>query len=487
MKIRPVILSGGSGTRLWPISRRCFPKQFAHLTGGESFFVKALRLTNNRSRFEAPIIVGNAEHKFLILDALHAVGIKDANILLEPAGRNTAAAAITAAFFDETEALLHLVMPSDHIIADSGAFIGAVQTATTAAKAGHIVLFGTKPTHADIGLGYIVPADQTSWKDVCRISSFREKPDTQTAIRLIESGALWNAGIFLYSPAVLLSETKNLAPEYTAPCRDSLVQAQPDLGCLMLAKEPYAGIRSESFDRLIMEKTNRGCVVPCAMGLTDAGSWQAIWEMSEHDTNGNALVGSVVSHDVQNAYVHSEGPMVAVVGLRDIAVIATRDAVLIAPRERSQDVKNLVAEVERIEPGLATHHTTVARPWGSYQRLAQGDNFQVKHIIVEPGRSLSLQKHHHRAEHWVVVGGTAKVERDGVVETLFPNESVFVARGSVHRLSNPGKIPLHLIEVQSGDYLGEDDIIRLDDPYGQTLEPDVIPALTRSKRVPGAA
>lgn len=467
MKIRPVILSGGSGTRLWPISRRCFPKQFAPLVGDESLFAAALRTTLDRELFAPPIIVANVEHKFLILDALQAVGVDDARILLEPEGRNTGAAAITAALTDSSEDTLHLVMPSDHLIEKRDAFIAAVQAAASAAQAGNIVLFGMRPSYPETGYGYIVPGEKTGWAGIARVGAFQEKPDAIIAKQLIDNGALWNSGMFLYLSSMLVEETQTLAPEYLPLCMEALAQSKKDLGCLTLAAEPYAQIPSEPFDRLIMERTKRGCVIPCSIGWSDAGSWHALWQMSKHNDNGNVFVGPVVSQEVSDAYIRSDGPTVAVLGVRDIAVIATRDAVLIAPRNRAQDVKALVAKIERQDPALADHHMRVLRPWGTYESLAEAGNFHVKHIIVHPGRALSLQQHHHRAEHWIIVGGTAKVERDGVEELVFPNESVFVPRGAVHRLSNPGKIPLHLIEVQSGDYFGEDDILRFDDPYGR--------------------
>lgn len=469
MKIRPVILSGGSGTRLWPISRRCFPKQFANLVGEESLFIAALRATQDRMLFEAPLIVGNVDHKFLILDALQTLGIIDAKILLEPTGRNTGAAAIVAALSDEDGELLHLVMPSDHVITNKEAFLAAIHAAKSAAQDGKIVLFGIQPTHPEIGYGYIIPGENTLCSNVFFIKTFREKPDAHTASHLIAAGGLWNAGIFFYAPKTVIEEAKLFAPEYFVHCRTSLIEAHQDLGCTLLAKDPYEQIKSEPFDRLIMEKTQRGCVVPCSIGWSDAGSWQALWQMKDGNSDGNVFSGPAILEDVTNGYIHSNGPLVTVLGMQDVVVIATHDAVLVTPRERAQDVRMLVAKLEKISPQHTEHHAKVLRPWGTYESLAAGQNFQVKHIIVQPGKSLSLQKHHHRAEHWVVVVGTAKVERDGVVETVFPNQSVYVSRGSIHRLSNPGKIPLHLIEVQSGDYLGEDDIVRLDDPYGREV------------------
>jgi mannose-1-phosphate guanylyltransferase/mannose-6-phosphate isomerase len=470
MKIRPIILSGGSGTRLWPLSRRSFPKQFAPLVGDESLFAAVLRLTRDRSLFEAPLVVGNRDHKFLILDALDSAGIKDARILLEPEGRNTAPAVITAALDEKTTDVLHLVLPSDHVITDGNAFLNVMRCAAPAAQAGHIILFGMTPSHPETGYGYITCADPAPWEGVFHIGLFQEKPDAVKAQQLIEAKALWNSGIFLYAPVRLLEEVTALAPDYMPLCKTALELSEHDLGCIMLAADPYAHLKPAAFDTLIMERTKHGCVVPCSIGWSDVGSWQALWQMSARDSHDNSLNGPVVTHDVSGAFIRSDGPTVAVLGMKDVTVIATGDAVLIAPRDRAQDVKSLFDAVERHNPEIARHHARVLRPWGSYQGLAQGAHFQVKHIVVQPGRSLSLQKHNHRAEHWVVVGGTAKVECNNVEKLVYPNESVYIARGTVHRLSNPGKIPLNLIEVQSGDYLGEDDIIRFDDQYGRATK-----------------
>jgi mannose-1-phosphate guanylyltransferase/mannose-6-phosphate isomerase len=466
MRIRPIILSGGSGTRLWPVSRQKQPKQFVPLVGSESLFATTLTLTSGKSGFAPAMVVGSAEHKFFILDMLEHNGAPFAPPLLEPMGRNTAAAAITAALAETDDDVLHLVQPSDHIIKNDKAFLDAIASAVPAARNGSFVLFGIAPQYPETGYGYIVPADSKA--PVRPIASFKEKPDEKTATTLIASGAVWNSGIFLYAPKTLIAEAEKLAPEILAQCRDALRDAKTDLGCTMLAKEAYEKIASQPFDRVIMERTKHGAVVACDMGWSDVGSWHALWQISPQDNAGNATSGTVVTRDVKNSYLRSDGPTIAAMGVDDLMIIATKDAVLVAPKSRSQEVKELVEDLRRDHPEMAADHARVMRPWGSYESIAQGANFQVKQIIVKPGRALSLQMHHHRAEHWIVVAGTAKVEIDDTEKLVFPNESVFIPKASKHRLTNPGKADLHLIEVQSGDYLGEDDIVRFEDKYGRT-------------------
>jgi mannose-1-phosphate guanylyltransferase/mannose-1-phosphate guanylyltransferase/mannose-6-phosphate isomerase len=465
MRIRPIILSGGSGTRLWPVSRQRQPKQFMPLLGRQTLFATALGTTADKPGFAPPLVVGSADHKFLILDILEQTGTLHVPPVLEPVGRNTAAAALVAALAETEEDILHLVRPSDHIINDETAFIDAVTKAAPAAKGGAFVLFGIAPTHPETGYGYIMPGNANG--SVQPIAAFKEKPDEKNAQALIKQGALWNSGIFLYAPKALIKEAEMLAPELLAQCRAALQKAKPDLGCVMLDAEAYKGMASEPFDRVIMERTKRGAVVSCAMGWSDVGSWQALWQLATKDSQHNMRAGSVITRDVTNSYIRSDGPTVAALGLDDIMIIATKDAVLVAPRSRSQDVKNIVDDLRKDNKDMTLDHPRVMRPWGSYEGIAEGQNFQVKQIVVRPGRSLSLQMHHHRAEHWIVVAGTAKVEIDGVEKLVFPNESVYIPKATKHRLGNPGKADLHLIEVQSGDYLGEDDIVRFADNYGR--------------------
>ena len=468
MKIRPVLLSGGSGTRLWPVSRAKAPKQFVPLMEDENLFVATLRSVKNDALFAPPIIVGNDEHRFLIHDCLDEAKIKPHAVLLEPVGRNTAAAALAAALLDQDSDMLHLVRPSDHVIGDSAAWHKALAQAVPAAQADFITLFGITPHYAETGYGYIVQEANAGFDNVFRIASFKEKPDAAGAAKLIVAGALWNSGIFLYKPRLLIEEARKLAPDLLAQVEQALAQGRKDERGLTLDATIYKNMPSQPFDRVIMEKTQRGAVVPCAMGWNDVGSWQALWQSAEKDDDGNATTGKVTVLDTKDSYIRSEGPAVAVLGMQEVAVIATKDAVLVAPLSRTQDVKALVAEVEKTTPDLAQDHTRQRRPWGDFESLASGPQFQVKLITVLPHRSLSLQMHNHRAEHWIVVAGIAEATRGDEVKTVHPNQSIYIPKGAKHRLSNPGDVDLRLIEVQSGDYLGEDDIIRFADVYGRT-------------------
>jgi mannose-1-phosphate guanylyltransferase/mannose-6-phosphate isomerase len=471
--IRPVILSGGSGTRLWPVSRKRYPKQFAPLIGDESLFTATLRPTKDREYFAAPMIVGNMEHRFLMRDVLDHLEIKDACIFLEPLGRNTAVAALIAALEEEKikkqpgEKILHLVRPSDHVITDEAAFAAAIKAARPAAEDGKIVLFGIAPSRPDTGFGYIMCGAKTEHKGVQKIAEFREKPKEDAAVKMIAQGALWNSGIFFYDPVTLLADAERLMPEDLALCREALSKAQNDMAGIMLDQDAYAKMGNKPFDRAIMEKTDKGAVISCDMGWSDLGSWEAMWQIEKKDVRHNAILGNVVARDTDTCYVRSYGPTVAIMGVSDLTVVATKDSVLIAPRARSQEVRELLDDVGETQSILALEHPRVMRPWGSYEGVAHGDRFQVKHIIVSPGRSLSLQMHHHRAEHWVVVAGTAEVVCGDTQKYVYSNESIYIPSGTKHRLSNPGKVDLHLIEVQSGEYLGEDDIVRFEDIYGR--------------------
>ncbi len=468
VKIRPVILSGGSGTRLWPVSRVKAPKQFVPLIGEENLFASTARSASDKNLFAAPMIVGNGEHKFLIHDALEDAKVSPEAIILEPLGRNTAAAALIAALVEKDSDVLHLVRPSDHIIADKAAWHAALKRAVPAATDNLIVLFGITPDYPETGYGYILGGDKTKFENVSRIASFKEKPNAAGAADLIAKGALWNSGIFLYSPRMLIEEAEKLAPDMLKQLRLVLDKAKIEGKDVSLDKALYSAIPSEPFDRVIMEHTSHGAVVPCSMGWSDVGSWQAMWQTSAKDDKGNATLGDVITVDTTDSYIRTEGPAVAVLGMKDVAVVATRDAVMVAPRAKTQEVKSLLAAVEQTLPNLAQNHARTRRPWGAYEGLAIGAQFQVKHITVLPGRALSLQMHHHRAEHWIVVEGAAKVQIGETEKMVFPNESVYIPKGTKHRLTNPGIIELHLIEVQSGDYLGEDDIVRFEDNYGRS-------------------
>jgi mannose-1-phosphate guanylyltransferase/mannose-6-phosphate isomerase len=472
--VRPVILSGGSGTRLWPVSRKLYPKQFAPLLGDESLFAGTLKRVADRARFVQPIIVGNFGHRFLMRDSFASLDVEDAKVFLEPFGRNTAAAALIAALDEEKRAkkngnkVLHLVMPSDHVITDQDAFIKALEASSPAAECGKIVLFGITPSRPDTGFGYILSGEELGRVGVRKIEKFCEKPAEEAAKALIKQGAVWNSGIFFYNPALLLAEAARLMPDDLALCREAFEAAEEDIAGTKLGEAAYAKLGNQPFDRAIMEKTDKGAVIACDMGWSDLGSWEALWQIEKKGAQQNVLIGSVVSRDVEGSYVRSYGPTVALMGVSGLAVVATKDSVLITPRARSQEVRELVAEVGDAKEALALDHPQVRRPWGSYEGVAQGDRFQVKHIVVMPERSLSLQMHHHRAEHWVVVEGTAEVQCGNKKKFVLPNQSVYIPSGTKHRLSNPGKVELHLIEVQSGDYLGEDDIVRFEDVYGRT-------------------
>jgi mannose-1-phosphate guanylyltransferase/mannose-6-phosphate isomerase len=467
--IHPAILSGGSGSRLWPLSRRLYPKQLLPLAGPRSMIQDtALRLA--RGGFAPPLVICNQEHRFLIAEQLRESGIAESTILLEPAGRNTAPAAAVAALIvsaSDPDAVI-LLLPSDHVIADIEAFHKSVEIAVLAAKAGALVTFGIKPDAPVTGYGYICAGEAIAGaKGSFRVQRFVEKPDRSSAERYVASGNFfWNSGIFLFSARRLLGEIERLQPEMLAACREAVAKGRKDLDFIRLDEASFARCPSQSLDYAVMEHTANAAVVPVEMGWSDVGSWHALWEIAEKSEDGNALKGDVLVHEVRNSYLRSDGPLLAAVGVEDVVVVATADAVLVLHRDSAQDVKKIVDELERQGREQHIQHRRVFRPWGSYEGIDQGERFQVKRIIVNPGAKLSLQMHHHRAEHWVVVAGTARVTCGEKEFLLHENESTFIPLGTRHRLENPGKVPLHLIEVQSGTYLGEDDIVRFEDTYG---------------------
>jgi mannose-1-phosphate guanylyltransferase / mannose-6-phosphate isomerase len=469
--IHPVILSGGSGTRLWPMSRALYPKQLLALTGEKSLLQEtALRLAGDKG-FAPPLIVANEEHRFIIAEQLRAVGVTPDALVLEPVGRNTAPAATIAALRlvgDDPDALM-LLMPSDHVILDAAGFRAAIARAVAAARAGRLVTFGITPEQAETGYGYIAKGPQLEGADgAFAVAQFVEKPDPATAERYVASGDFfWNSGIFLFPAAVYLAEIARLCPTMREACERALAAARADNDFLRLDKTVFANCPADSIDYAVMEQTERAAVVPVTMGWSDLGSWDALWQIAAKDAGGNALVGNVVAEGTGNCYLRSEAGLVAAIGVADLVVVATEDAVMVAPRNRTQEVKQLVARLSADRRDEADALSTVHRPWGSYRALHNGHRAQVKHIVVKPGGKLSLQLHHHRAEHWVVVQGTARVMRGNEEMILTENESTYIPLGTPHRLENPGKIPLHVIEVQSGSYLGEDDIIRLEDTYGR--------------------
>jgi mannose-1-phosphate guanylyltransferase / mannose-6-phosphate isomerase len=469
-RIVPVILSGGSGTRLWPVSRESFPKQLWPLLSDKTLMQEtALRAAG--PEFAPPIVVCNQEHRFLIAEQLRAAGIHDARIVLEPVGRNSApaiaAAAVLVAETDPNAVLW--MMAADASIADETALRSALQAAATAARAGYVVTFGMKPTAPETGYGYIeIGAPLRDAAGVHAIARFREKPDAETAARFVADGRhLWNSGMFVFTVDTLLEELETHAPDVLPAVRQAVADRTGDLDFIRLGVAAFTGCPSISIDYAVAERSSRAAVVPADLGWSDVGSWSALWELGDKDSAGNVAVGDVVLEGAENCYVRSDGMLAAVVGLKDAVVVVTEDAVLAMHRGHAQDVKKIVERLKAAGRPEAVAHNRSYRPWGYYESLIQGDRFQVKRIVVMPSRQLSLQSHYHRAEHWVVVNGTARVTRDQDVLIVRENESVYLPLGCVHRLENPGRIPLTLIEVQSGAYLGEDDIVRLQDTYGR--------------------
>ena len=469
--IHPVILSGGSGTRLWPMSRSLYPKQLLALVGDRSLLQDAVLRVSGDAGFAAPLIIANEEHRFIIAEQLREIGAAADALVLEPMGRNTAPAACVAALrlaASDPDALM-LVMPSDHVIGDLAAFHAAIGRAGAAGRAGHLVSLGIRPERPETGYGYIAAgAPIKGVEGVFAVSRFVEKPDPATAERYVASGEyFWNSGIFLFPAALYLGEIGRLRPDMLAACKAALAGARSETDFIRLDKAAFASCPGDSIDYAVMEHTKRAAVVPVAMGWSDLGSWDALWEMTARDERGNALAGNVVAEATSNCYLRSDAGLVAAVGVEDLVVVATDDAVMVAPRNRTQEVKNLVARLLAEHRDEADALSTVHRPWGTYRALHNGHRVQVKHIMVKPGAKLSLQMHHHRAEHWVVVQGTAKIVRGNEELVLTEDQSTYIPLGTAHRLENPGKIPLHVIEVQSGSYLGEDDIVRFEDSYGR--------------------
>jgi mannose-1-phosphate guanylyltransferase/mannose-6-phosphate isomerase len=471
MKITPVILSGGMGTRLWPLSRELYPKQLLPLVGERTMLQETLhRLAGVDTA--APIIVCNEAHRFLVAEQLRQMGSKPQAILLEPVGRNTAPAIALAALKAEPDALL-LVLPADHVIRDMKAFQAAIKVAAVSAQAGRMVTFGIVPTAPETGYGYIkkAPSDGKAAAQgaaVHPIAQFVEKPTAERAQQFLADGNyFWNSGMFLFKASSYLKELQRFAPDIAAAAQAALTAAQPDLDFVRVDKAAFEACRSDSIDYAVMEKTADAVVVPLDAGWSDVGSWSSLQDALPGDANGNVTRGDVLHEDTVGCYLYSGSRLVSTVGLKDHVVVETKDAVLVAPKNRVQDVKALVARLKaegRYEHSL---HREVFRPWGSYDSIDSGDRFQVKRLTIKPGAQLSLQLHHHRAEHWIVVSGTARITCGEKEFLLEENQSTYIPTGVKHRIENPGKIPLHIIEVQSGSYLGEDDIVRFEDRYGR--------------------
>jgi len=465
--LQPVLLSGGSGTRLWPLSREAYPKQFLPLAGDDTM-LQATWLRVAAIAGAPPIVVANEEHRFLVAEQLRQAGAPTPSILLEPVGRNTApaiAAAALQATIDGADPLL-LVLPSDHVIAHADAFRDAVRVASAAAEQGALVTFGIVPTAPETGFGYIQSAD-ADVAGVRKVARFVEKPDAATAQSYLASGGYyWNSGMFLFRASRYLQELGRFRPDVLAATRQALERAKHDGDFIRLDKDAFAACPADSIDYAVMERTDAAAVLPVDIGWSDLGSWSALWDVATRDADGNATLGDVIAVDSRNSYVHGRR-LVALVGVDDLVVVDTDDAVLVARKDRVQDVKEVVARLKHEQRSQAALHREVHRPWGSYDSVDVGARFQVKRIKVKPGARLSLQSHTQRAEHWIVVSGTARVTRDNDVFELHANQSTYIPIGARHRLENPGTQMLELIEVQSGDYLGEDDIVRYDDVYGR--------------------
>lgn len=469
--IVPVILSGGTGSRLWPLSRESNPKQFWPLLT-ERTMVQDTAHRASGPGFAPPIAVVGEAHRFLVAEQLRDAGIRDPQIVLEPEGRNSAPAIATAALLvaeHNADAVLW-IMAADAAINDVPALHAALKLAAAAARTGRIVTFGMRPDQPHTGFGYIeMGEDLEEVPGVHVVASFKEKPGLETAKRLSTDGKhVWNSGMFVATAATLLQELAHHAPEVLAATRAALAASTRDLDFIRLGAEEFRQAPSVSIDYAVMEHTRHAAVVPADLGWSDVGSWDALWEASPKDSHGNVLHGPVEALDSEGCLIRSEGILTAVLGLKDVVLVVNDDAVLALPRDRAQDVKKIVERLRAKGDKRATEHRRMYRPWGHYEGLIMGDRFQVKQIVVRPGGKLSLQKHHHRAEHWVVVSGTARVRRDAESILLTENQSVYLPLGCTHRLENPGMIPLALIEVQVGSYLGEDDIVRIEDTYGRS-------------------
>jgi len=470
VKIYPIILSGGVGSRLWPLSRSLFPKQLLPLAGAKSL-IQDTALRAQGPLFTAPVIVCNVEHRFLVAEQMREAGVSPLAILLEPVGRNTAPAAAVAALKvaeKDPEGII-LLMAADHVIADSAAFCSAVEAAAAAAARGDLVTFGITPRHPETGYGYIQQGQgRPQAPGVFAVQRFVEKPDLATAKSYLAAGDyLWNSGMFAFKASTYLAELQRLEPALLAQAKAALAEGKADLDFIRLAENPFGRCRSVSIDYAVMEHTDKAAVVPVEMGWSDIGSWESLWQASGKDGDGNSLYGDVLQEGTANSYLRSDGPFVAAVGVKDLVVVATVDAVLVAAKDASQDVKKIVERLEKAGRDLHVTHRKVYRPWGAYESIDNGERFQVKRITVNPGAKLSLQMHHKRAEHWIVVSGTAQVTCGEKVFPLKENESTYIPLGEKHRLENIGTEPLQLIEVQSGAYLGEDDIVRFEDKYGR--------------------
>jgi mannose-1-phosphate guanylyltransferase/mannose-6-phosphate isomerase len=461
-------MCGGSGTRLWPASREGRPKQFISLFGERSTFQDTLLRVADPELFERPIIITNFAYRFMVREQLAEIGL-DADILLEPVKRDSGPAIAAGAAFAETRdpQAIVLALAADHVVTDTPAFVTACRSGLEAAAAGRIVTFGVCPEGPSVEYGYIKPEPSDN-DSVRKVAQFVEKPDLETAGVYVAQGYLWNSGNFMFRAATLLDEYRAVDAGSIETIARAVATAGQDLGFVILDRAAFEAATPISIDYAVMEKTSRASVIAVSYGWSDVGSWRAVWEMSDKDGDGNAARGRAVFQQARNCSVSTDKALVALQGVDDLIVVATQDAILVARHDSGNGMKRLVAKLKSVAPGVTEEHISVHRPWGSYQSLDSGERHQVKRIAVKPGERLSLQKHHHRSEHWIVVRGTAQVVIDDRVKTVHENESVYIPIGATHRLENPGKITLELIEVQTGSYLGEDDIVRFDDDYRRT-------------------
>ena len=470
MNIVPVILLGGSGTRLWPVSRKNHPKQFLKLTGDQTLLQATLSRLDGIGELTPPIVLCNEEHRFTTAEQLNEMGRKDVDIILEPVGKNTAPAVAIAALraLAKYDDALLLVLPADHVIRDTSVFQQAVDIAADAAEDDHLVTFGVVPTKPETGYGYVKCSDALA-ESLYKVERFVEKPDLSTAQAYVDSGDYyWNSGMFLFKASVFLQELETFNVDIINYCKGALDESEHDLDFIRLDKESFIQCPSDSIDYAVMEKTSNAVTVPLDAGWNDVGSWDALWEIEEKSSDGNVLRGDVLTHDSSGCLVRAENKLVTLVGVDNLVVIETKDAVLVAAKDKVQDVKAIVQQLSADNRSEAKLHREVYRPWGKYDGVDMGERFQVKRITVKPGESTSLQMHYHRAEHWIIVSGIAEITCDDKTFLCTENEAAFIPQGAMHRISNPGKLPMEMIEVQTGSYLGEDDIVRVEDYYGRS-------------------
>ncbi len=472
MQLIPVILVGGSGTRLWPVSRKNHPKQFLNITGDQTLLQATLSRLDGVKNIDKSIVLCNENHRFTAAEQLTEMGHDFGALILEPVGKNTAPAVAIAALraIEKHDDALLLVLPADHVIQDTKAFHQAIELAKEAAKKNKLVTFGIVPNKAETGYGYVKRGESKPFDKgvIFDVSEFVEKPDFATAEKYVDSGDYyWNSGMFLFKASVFLNELEQFNPEMLEACKRALNGAEHDLDFLRLDKKAFEACPSDSIDYAVMEKTTEAMVVPLDAAWNDVGSWDALWEIEEKQENGNVLRGDVILHESHDCLVRAEHKLVSLVGVKDLVIIETKDALLVAAKDKVQDVKAIVEKLRSSERSETELHREVYRPWGKYDSVDVGEHFQVKRITVKPGQSTSMQKHHHRAEHWIIVSGTARINCDDKTFLCTENQAAFIPQGSKHRISNPGKIPMEMIEVQTGVYLGEDDIVRYEDDYGR--------------------